>query len=321
MSTEPAAPATGPGSGPATAPAAAPASDGAGRRRRGARWSSPFAPYLLALPGGLWLAIFFVVPMLVMLSVSLQTGNVVDGFTQTFHFAVYPDAIRQYSDQFIRSFVYGGICTVLCVVLAYPMAYWIAFYGGQRRSTYLFLVLLPFFVSFVIRTVSWKFLLADDGVLLGNLKDIGLLPDSFRVLATSTAVIGGLTYNSFPFMLLPIYVALERMDPKLLEAADDLYAGRAAVFGRVVLPLSMPGVFAGVLLTFVPATSDYVNASILGGTGDTMIGNIIQTTFLTNADYPLASAISFILMAILLVGIFIYARVLGTRDVFEMSTR
>jgi len=321
VSTEPAAPATGPGSGPATAPAAAPASDGAGRRRRGARWSSPFAPYLLALPGGLWLAIFFVVPMLVMLSVSLQTGNVVDGFTQTFHFAVYPDAIRQYSDQFIRSFVYGGICTVLCVVLAYPMAYWIAFYGGQRRSTYLFLVLLPFFVSFVIRTVSWKFLLADDGVLLGNLKDIGLLPDSFRVLATSTAVIGGLTYNSFPFMLLPIYVALERMDPKLLEAADDLYAGRAAVFGRVVLPLSMPGVFAGVLLTFVPATSDYVNASILGGTGDTMIGNIIQTTFLTNADYPLASAISPSGLAILLVGIFIYARVLGTRDVFEMSTR
>ncbi|OHV40073.1 ABC transporter permease [Pseudofrankia sp. EUN1h] len=279
------------------------------------------APYLLALPGGLWLAIFFVVPMLVMLSVSLQTGNVVDGFAQTFHFAVYPDAIRQYSDQFIRSFVYGGICTVLCVVLAYPMAYWIAFHGGRRRSTYLFLVLLPFFVSFVIRTVSWKFLLADDGVLLGNLKDLGLLPGDFRVLATSTAVIGGLTYNSFPFMLLPIYVALERMDPKLLEAADDLYAGRAAVFGRVVLPLSMPGVFAGVLLTFVPATSDYVNASILGGTGDTMIGNIIQTTFLTNADYPLASAISFILMVILLIGIFVYARVLGTRDVFEMGTR
>ena len=289
--------------------------------RRGTRVRSGLAPYLLALPGGLWLAIFFVVPMLVMLSVSLQTGNVVDGFAQTFNFGVYPDAISQYSSQFIRSFAYGGICTVLCILLAYPMAYWIAFHGGQRRSTYLFLVLLPFFVSFVIRTVSWKFLLADDGVLLGNLKDIGLLPDDFRVLATSTAVIGGLTYNSFPFMLLPIYVALERMDPKLLEAADDLYAGRAAVFGRVVLPLSMPGVFAGVLLTFVPATSDYVNASILGGTGDTMIGNIIQTTFLTNADYPLASAISFILMAILLVGIFIYARVLGTRDVFEMSTR
>ncbi|WP_083419856.1 ABC transporter permease [Pseudofrankia sp. BMG5.36] len=306
---------------PAATVAPAPGATGPRRGRRGARWRSPFTPYLLALPGGLWLAIFFVVPMLVMLSVSLQTGNVVDGFVQTFHFAVYPDAIRQYSDQFIRSFAYGGICTVLCVVLAYPMAYWIAFHGGRRRSTYLFLVLLPFFVSFVIRTVSWKFLLADDGVLLGNLKDIGLLPDDFRVLATSTAVIGGLTYNSFPFMLLPIYVALERMDPKLLEAADDLYAGRAAVFGRVVLPLSMPGVFAGVLLTFVPATSDYVNASILGGTSDTMIGNIIQTTFLTNADYPLASAISFILMVILLVGIFIYARVLGTRDVFEMGTR
>ncbi|WP_235488367.1 ABC transporter permease, partial [Frankia sp. AvcI1] len=152
-------------------------------------------------------------------------------------------------------------------------------------------------------------------------KDAGLLPADFHVLATSFAVVAGLTYNFFPFMLLPIYVALERIDPRLLEAADDLYANRRGVFGRVVLPLSMPGVFAGFLLTFVPATSDFVNAYVLGGTNTTMIGNIIQTTYLTNADYPLASAVSFILMAVLLVGIFLYARLLGTRDVLEMSAR
>ncbi|CAJ65457.1 putrescine transport protein (ABC superfamily, membrane) [Frankia alni ACN14a] len=286
------------------------------RRRAGA-----LTPYFLVLPGGLWLAIFFVVPMAVMLSVSLQTGNVVDGFRQTFDLGIYADAITTYDTQFIRSLVFGLIATVTTILLAYPMAYWIAFHAGRNKSNYLFLVLLPFFVSFVIRTVSWKFLLADDGILLGNLKDAGLLPADFHVLATSFAVVAGLTYNFFPFMLLPIYVALERIDPRLLEAADDLYANRRGVFGRVVLPLSMPGVFAGFLLTFVPATSDFVNAYVLGGTNTTMIGNIIQTTYLTNADYPLASAVSFILMAVLLVGIFLYARLLGTRDVLEMSAR
>ncbi|EIV95118.1 ABC transporter permease [Frankia sp. QA3] len=286
------------------------------RRRAGA-----LAPYFLVLPGGLWLAIFFVVPTAVMLSVSLQTGNVVDGFTQTFDFGVYADAITTYETQFIRSLIFGLIATVTTILLAYPMAYWIAFHAGRNKSNYLFGVLLPFFVSFVIRTVSWKFLLADDGILLGNLKDAGLLPADFHVLATSFAVVAGLTYNFFPFMLLPIYVALERIDPRLLEAADDLYANRRGVLTRVVLPLSMPGVFAGFLLTFVPATSDFVNAYVLGGTNTTMIGNIIQTTYLTNADYPLASAVSFILMAVLLIGIFVYARLLGTRDVLEMSTR
>ncbi|WP_050997296.1 MULTISPECIES: ABC transporter permease [Frankia] len=290
---------------------------GAVRRRR----AGALTPYFLVLPGGLWLAIFFVVPMAVMLSVSLQTGNVVDGFRQTFDLGIYADAITTYDTQFIRSLVFGLIATVTTILLAYPMAYWIAFHAGRNKSNYLFLVLLPFFVSFVIRTVSWKFLLADDGILLGNLKDAGLLPADFHVLATSFAVVAGLTYNFFPFMLLPIYVALERIDPRLLEAADDLYANRRGVFGRVVLPLSMPGVFAGFLLTFVPATSDFVNAYVLGGTNTTMIGNIIQTTYLTNADYPLASAVSFILMAVLLVGIFLYARLLGTRDVLEMSAR
>jgi spermidine/putrescine transport system permease protein len=213
------------------------------------------------------------------------------------------------------------VVTTLCLVLAYPMAYWIAFYGGARKSTYLFLILLPFFVSFVIRTASWKFILNDQGFVLGPLKEAGLLPQDFHLLATTTAVIGGLTYNYLPFMVLPLYVALERVDPSLVEAAHDLFASRAEAFRRVVFPLSLPGVFAGVLITFVPVASDFVNSSILGGTQTTMIGNIIQTVYLNSNNYPLASAMSFLLMAALLVGIFTYARVLGTEQVMEVAQR
>ena len=276
-------------------------------------------PYLVGLPGGLWLAIFFVAPILVMLSLSLQSGNVEQGFRFTWQWSNYADAWDFYHTQFIRSIVYALIVTVLCLILAYPMAYWIAFYGGARKSTYLFLILLPFFVSFVIRTASWKFILNDQGILLGPLKDVGLLPDDFHVLATSTAVIGGLTYNYLPFMVLPLYVALERIDPSLVEAAHDLFASRSAAFRKVVFPLSLPGVFAGVLITFVPVASDFVNSGILGGTQTTMIGNVIQTVYLNNNDYPLASAMSFMLMAALLIGIFAYARALGTEQVMEVS--
>jgi len=277
------------------------------------------APYLIGLPGGLWLAIFFVVPILVMLSLSLQSGNAEDGFRFTWEWSNYADAWEFYHTQFVRSIVYAVIVTGICLLLAYPMAYWIAFYGGARKSTYLFLILLPFFVSFVIRTASWKFILNDQGIVLGPLKDVGLLPDDFHLLATSTAVIGGLTYNYLPFMVLPLYVALERIDPSLVEAAHDLYASRASAFRRVVFPLSLPGLFAGVLITFVPVASDFVNSGILGGTQTTMIGNVIQTVYLTNNDYPLASAMSFMLMAALLIGIFAYARVLGTEQVMEVS--
>jgi spermidine/putrescine transport system permease protein len=276
-------------------------------------------PYLVALPGGLWLAIFFVVPILVMLSLSLQSGNAEEGFRFTWDWSNYADAWEFYSTQFIRSIVYALIVTALCLALAYPMAYWIAFYGGARKSTYLFLILLPFFVSFVIRTASWKFILNDQGILLGPLKETGLLPNDFHILATSTAVIGGLTYNYLPFMVLPLYVALERIDPSLVEAAHDLFASRASAFRRVVFPLSLPGVFAGVLITFVPVASDFVNSGILGGTQTTMIGNVIQTVYLNNHDYPLASAMSFMLMAALLIGIFAYARALGTEQVMEVS--
>jgi spermidine/putrescine transport system permease protein len=276
-------------------------------------------PYLVGLPGGLWLGIFFVVPILVMLSLSLQSGNAEEGYRFTWAWSNYADAWEFYHTQFVRSIIFGLIVTVLCLVLAYPMAYWIAFYGGSRKSTYLFLILLPFFVSFVIRTASWKFILNDEGFVFGPLKDAGLLPGDFHILATSTAVIGGLTYNYLPFMVLPLYVALERIDPSLVEAAYDLFASRAQAFRRVVFPLSLPGVFAGVLITFVPVASDFVNSGILGGTQTTMIGNVIQTEYLTNNQYPLASAMSFMLMAALLVGIFAYARALGTEQVMEVS--
>ncbi|MFC5831370.1 ABC transporter permease [Nonomuraea insulae] len=278
-------------------------------------------PYLLALPSWMWLAIFLVVPMVAMASVSLQTGNAIDGFAMTFSVSNYSDAIGRYSTQLVRSLLYGGLATVAMLVIGYPVAYWIAFKGGSRKSVYLFLLLLPFFVSFVLRTISWNFLLSDNGILFGTLKDWGLLPADFHVLATTFAVVGGLTYNFLPFMILPIYVALERVDPRVVEAAQDLYATRAAAFRRVVLPLSLPGVFAGVLMTFVPATADPINAAILGGTSNTMIGNIIQTAYLTNLDYPTASALSFTLMAVLLVGIFVYARALGTENVLEAAAR
>ena len=276
-------------------------------------------PYLVGLPGGLWLGIFFVVPILVMLSLSLQSGNAEEGYRFTWAWSNYADAWEFYHTQFVRSIIYGLIVTVLCLVLAYPMAYWIAFYGGSRKSTYLFLILLPFFVSFVIRTASWKFILNDEGFVFGPLKDAGLLPGDFHILATSTAVIGGLTYNYLPFMVLPLYVALERIDPSLVEAAYDLFASRSQAFRRVVFPLSLPGVFAGVLITFVPVASDFVNSGILGGTQTTMIGNVIQTEYLTNNQYPLASAMSFMLMAALIIGIFAYARALGTEQVMEVS--
>jgi spermidine/putrescine transport system permease protein len=285
------------------------------------RLSARLAPYYLVLPGWLWLALFFVVPTFVMLSVSTQTGDIVSGFKQTFHWHTYVEAWDAYHVQLVRSLVYGLVATLLCLVIGYPVAYWIAFRGGAHKSSLLFLLLLPFFVSFVIRRQSWNFMLSDNGIVLSPLRHLGLIGSRFHVLQTPYAVIGGLTYNFLPFMVLPIYVALERVDRALLEASADLYASSREAFRKVVFPLSLPGVFAGVLLTFVPAAADYVNASILGGAKTTMIGNIIQTQYFTNLDYPMAAALSFILMALLLVGVFAYARALGTEDVFEVNAR
>jgi spermidine/putrescine transport system permease protein len=291
------------------------------------RWQARSAPYYYALPATFWLALFFILPMFAMLSLSLTQGDIIDGWRQTFHWANYSDALSAYHVQFVRSLWYGLVSTILQIAIAYPVAYWIAFRGGSRKSFYLFLLLLPFFVSFVLRTTSWNFILADNGILLGPLKSghiLGmhlpsLLPQNFHILATTPAVIGGLTYNYLPFMVLPIYVALERVDPRLLEAAHDLYASRLRAFVRVVLPLSLPGIFAGVVITFVPVSSDYVNAYILGGPTNTMIGNVIQNNYLQFQQYPTAAAMSFVLMAALLIGLFIYARALGTEDVLEAA--
>lgn len=286
-------------------------------RMRGLRLRRRLVPYLLGLPAGLWLAIFFVVPIVTVLSVSLQTGNPDTGFALTWHFRQFWDVIHSYHAEFLRSFQYGAISTVVALVVCYPMAYWIAFHGGRHKSTFLFLILLPFFVSFVIRTLSWQFILSDQGIVLGNLKNWGLLPSSLHVLSTPFAVIAGLTYNAIPFMALPLYVALEKIDRGVVRAANDLYASPLATFTRVILPLSSAGIFAGVLLVFVTNVGDYVNASILGGPGTTMVGNIIETSYLENLDYPTASALSAILMAVMLFVIWLYARTFGTEAIEE----
>jgi spermidine/putrescine transport system permease protein len=289
-----------------------------GRRTLGTR--RRLTPYYLLSPGAAYLAIFFLLPLGLMVYTSLQSGGLLSGgFTFTWEWGNYTDVLTSYQPQFIRSVVYSLIVTFVALLLAYPMTYWIAFYGGRWKSSLLLLILLPFFVSFVIRTVQWKFILGDNGPVLGLLKNIGLLPDDFRVLATPLAVIAGITYNFLPFTALPLYVALERIDKRLIEAAKDLYSTRWQAFRKVVWPLSLPGVFAAFLLTFVPATGDYVNASLLGGPGTTMIGNIIQTKFLTEADYPEAAALSVILMVIMVVLASIYARILGTENVTEAA--
>jgi spermidine/putrescine transport system permease protein len=279
------------------------------------------APYLLILPGALWLLVFFAVPMATMLSLSLQQGDVVSGYVFTGHWQTYVEAIVGYREQLVRSLWYGAIATIVLIVISFPVAYWIAFYGGARKAAYLFLLLLPFFVSFVLRTISWRQIVTDDGFVLGALKHAGVLPATFHILGTPFAVVAGLVYNFLPFMVLPVYVALERIDPRVVEAARDLYADPATAFRKVIFPLALPGVFAGVLMTFVPASSDYVNSAVLGSSDTTMIGQVIQAQYLVNSDYPTASALSFALMAVLLIGVFAYARALGTEDVMKVATR
>jgi len=261
--------------------------------------------------------VLFVIPMIAMVSLSLQTGNSLEGFRQTFRFANYTDALSQNGDIILRSLRNAAIVTGVALLLAYPVAYWIAFYGGKFKNVFLFLLLLPFFISFVIRTVAWSFILSDNGIIFGTLKTLGVLPDSYRVLGTTFAVIAGITYNLLPFTILPLYVSLEQIDRRLVEAAKDLYASKRKAFTNVVLPLSMPGIFAAVLLTSIPAIGDYVNASVLGGPGTTMIGNVIQSEFLRDRNYPEATALAIVLMGIMLVGAIIYARLLGTERITE----
>lgn len=249
-----------------------------------------------------------------MLSISMQEGSLEQGYRLTWNLGVYPEVLIRNDTQIIRSLLYGLITTLITLLVAYPLAYAIAFRGGRWKNVLLFLVILPFFVSFIIRTLSWKFVLADEGFLIGTLKDLGWVGQGFHVLGENVAVLGGLVYNFLPFMALPVYVALEKMDKSFLDAAADLYSSRVTAFFRVTFPLSLPGVFAGSLLTFIPAVGDFINAQLLGGPQTTMIGNVIQREFLQNNDYPEAAALSFILMAGILIGVTIYARALGTEE-------
>ncbi len=332
------------------------------------RW---LLPYLLMAPGLLWLAVFFVLPNLQMVLMSLSTGSIGQGWTFAWDFDNYLGAFGRFPDNFRNSLVYGGMATLLCFLIGYPLAYGIAFRGGRYKTLLLFLVIAPFFTSFLIRTISWRILLGDQGPFLAVVRDtLGFVPDNFSVIGTPLAVVSGLTYQFLPFMVLPLYVALEKIDRRLIEAARDLYAGpwrrggaiagsvaggvlvalvlgglgyaafegggvvgfAAAIaagavvggligaflisesFVRVTWPLSLPGLFAGSILVFIPAIGDFVNVELLGNPKTQMIGNVIQNRFLQQNDYPTAAALSFILMAGILIAILIYARVLGTEE-------
>jgi spermidine/putrescine transport system permease protein len=272
-------------------------------------------PYLLLAPGLGFLALFFVVPLYYLVDTSLQTGSIDVGYTFDWAWHNYRDAVSGYRDQFLRSIWYAGVATVCALAVGYPLAYWIAFRGGRWKNLLLLAIVAPFFVTFLIRTLAWQTILADDGLVVSVLRHVGVLAPDGRLLATSTAVIAGITYNFLPFMALPIYVSLEQVDQRLVDAAQDLYASRAQAFLRVTLPLSLPGVFAGTLLTFIPAAGDYVNAQLLGTPGQYMIGNVIQSKFLVLTDYPQAAALSVLLMGAILALVLAYARVLGTERV------
>ena len=275
--------------------------------------SRRFAVVPLLAPGLLWLGLFFVVPMCFMAVVSLESGSLNTGFSFTWQFSNFSDAISRYDEQFVRSFVYGGIATALALLIAYPLAYAIAFRGGRWKTALLFAVIAPFFTTYLIRTLAWQTILADQSPVVDALRAIGLVADDGRVLDTSASVIAGLTYNFLPFMVLPIYATLERLDQQLVEAAKDLYASSAAAFVRVTLPLSAPGVVAGILLTFIPAVGDYVNAYFLGGPNQAMIGNVIQGQYLQLANYPIAAALAFVLVALIMALVVVYLRLGGAR--------
>jgi spermidine/putrescine transport system permease protein len=275
-------------------------------RHRGA------VPYLLLAPGLAWLAVFFVVPLAFLGYQSLQEGSFDFGYRFAWEWSNYWDAISGYHEQLVRSLVYAGLATVIALVVSYPLAYWIAFRGGRWKNLLLLAIIAPFFVTYLIRTLAWQTILADHGPVVGGLRFLHVLDADGRLLATSTAVVAGITYNFLPFMALPLYVALEAIDPRLIEAAEDLYASRLQAFVRVTLPLSLPGVFAGTLLTFIPAAGDFINAQLLGTPRQHMIGNVIQSKFLELIDYPAAASLSFVLMAAILLGVFAYARALGT---------
>jgi len=269
-------------------------------------------PYLLLAPGLLWLAIFFVLPLFFMGIIAVEEGSLEEGFSLTWRFANFTDSISRFDTQFVRSFIYAGIATALCLVIAYPLAYAIAFKAGRWKNALLLAVIAPFFTTYLIRTLAWQTILFDNSPIVDALKFVGAVPDDGRVLDTTGSVIAGLTYNFLPFMILPIYASLEQMDRRLIEAGRDLYSSARTTFLKVTLPISMPGVIAGTLLTFIPAVGDYINADLLGSSNQAMIGNVVQGQYLDIKDYPIAAALSFVLMAMILVVVAVYIKFAGS---------
>ena len=275
-------------------------------------------PYLLLGPGLAWLVVFYLVPSLTQTYVSLQEGTLEQGYTFQWAFHTYTDALSDYGEQFARSFLYAGIATLLAFVISFPLAYYIAF-RSRHTNMLLLLIVLPFFTSYLMRTVAWKTILADDAFVVDVLQTIGIMGADGRLVNTEIAVITGITYNFLPFMALPLYVSLEKIDRRLIEAATDLYANRFTAFRKVTIPLALPGIFAGTLLTFIPAVGDFINAQLLGTSRQFMIGNVIQSKFLVVTDYPTAAALSFVLLVVIVIAVLAYARALGTRNLTEAA--
>jgi spermidine/putrescine transport system permease protein len=274
-------------------------------------------PYLLLAPGLIWLVTFFIIPIFSLASTSTMVrpeGAQVGVYEQKLRFANYVDAFIANQDQYVRSFFYAALATILALAISYPLAYAIAFKSGKYRNILLVMVIAPFFTSFLLRTIAWTQILADSGPVVSTIQLLPFVDELFRINNTSTAVVIGLAYNFLPFMTLPLYASLERIDPRTLEAAGDLYANGLTTFRKVTLPLSMPGVVAGTLLTFIPAAGDYVNAALLGNPNTKMIGNVIESRFFAVVDYPTAAALSFTLMATILILVTLYIRKSGTDE-------
>jgi spermidine/putrescine transport system permease protein len=279
-------------------------------RRRG------LTGYLLLLPAAIWLGVFFVIPFYSLVATSLfdPSGSDAKGYEMTYHFANYWTAIRDYWGPLVRSLVYAGLATLFCLVLGYVLAYAIAFKAGRWKNLMLVLVIAPFFTSFLVRTLSWKLILADNGIVVNTLQALHILSADGRLLATPVAVIAGLTYNFLPFMVLPLFASIDKIDPRLIEAANDLYANPATAFRKVTWPLSLPGVVSGTLLTFIPAAGDYINAQLLGSPNQRMVGSVIQSLFTEANNYPIAGALSMILMLLIVAMVLFYVRRAGTEE-------
>jgi len=274
-------------------------------------------PYLLLFPGFAFLFTFFILPIVNLAQTSTQTpiaGGDTGQYEQTFAFSNYINAFLDNKEQFGRSFVYASLATVFALAIAYPLAYAIAFKSGKFKNILLVLVVAPFFTSFLLRTIAWKQILGEEGFLVPTLRSLNLLGEQTTITSTAVAVVAGMTYNFLPFMTLPLYASLERIDPRTIEASGDLYANAITTFRKVTVPLSMPGVVAGTLLTFIPAAGDYVNAAILGSPNTKMIGNVIESRYFKIVDYPTAAALSFTLMAAILILVTLYIRKAGTDE-------